>query len=79
MDAAAPVWGPAWMGRTEGQVRREFGVPATVSEVGAARTLWYVRGRQEVYGVVLRDGLTLAVFRITEPEYDRLRAPTPPH
>jgi hypothetical protein len=79
LEAGARLWGAVWAGRTEGEVRREFGVPAAVSEVGDARTLWYVRGRREVYGVVLRDGLLVTAFRISEPEFDRLRAPSPPY
>ncbi|HEV8586397.1 MAG TPA: hypothetical protein VGT02_15630 [Methylomirabilota bacterium] len=79
LEAAARVWGPAWSGRTEGEVRREFGVPLAVSEVGGARTLWYVRARREVYGVLLRDGLLTTAFRISEPDFERLRARNPPH
>ena len=79
LDGAARVWGTAWAGRTEGEVRREFGVPEAVSDVGSARTLWYARGRREIYGVVLRDGRLLAAFQISEPEFARLRTRAPPH
>ncbi len=79
LDAAARVFGPAWAGRTEGDVRRAFGEPASVSDVGGARTLWYARGGREVYGVLMRDGLLVTAFRMAEPEYERLRASAPPH
>jgi hypothetical protein len=79
LAAGAGVWGAPWLGRSEAEVRSEFGLPTTAIDAGDVRTLWYMRRREGSYAVVFRDGRLLAAFRTTERELDDLLARRPPY
>ena len=79
LEAGAAVWGAAWQGRSEAEVKSTFGPPTTATDAEGIRTLWYMGRRDGAYGVVFRDGRLLAAFRTTARELNDLLARRPPY
>jgi hypothetical protein len=74
LAAAEGVWGAAWRGRSEAEVRATFGPPSTVTDAGGVRTLWYLGRADGAWGVIFSGGRLLAAFRTTPGEVDELLA-----
>ena len=78
IETASRVYGVAWEGKSEEEVRTRFGAPGTVTEVGDVRMWWYAQSPKEVDALLFRAGHFIIAYRTTQAELSQLlRRPLP--